>query len=64
MHPCTSEAITNQLILLPSYQEEMCDECQKQIAGLLEFSRYLGEEVNRVASNVRELLYLFEVLAD
>jgi len=50
-HPC-SEAITNQAILLPSYQAEMCDECRKQIAGLSEFGRYLGEEVDRVVSNV------------
>jgi len=62
-HPC-SEAITNQAILLPSYQEEMCDECRKRIAGLSEFSRYLGEEVDRVVSGVRGLLHLFRLLAD
>jgi hypothetical protein len=62
-HPC-SEAITNQAILLPSYQAEMCSGCRKQIAGLSEFSRYLGEEVDRVVSNVREHFYLFKLLAD
>ena len=61
-HPC-SEAITNQAILIPSYQAEMCDECQKKIAGLSEFSQYLGEEVDRVVSNVRELLSPFKLSA-
>ena len=56
-HPC-SEAITNQVILRPSYQVFMCDECRKLICGLPEFSRYLGEEVDRVVSNVRGRLYL------
>ena len=55
-HPC-SEAITTQAILLPSYQADMCDECRKQIAGLSEFSRYLGEEVDRMVANVRERFY-------
>ena len=53
-HPC-SEAITNQDILRPSYQAQMCDECKKQIVGLSEFSRYLGEEVERAVSKVRLL---------
>ena len=56
-HP-SSEAITDQVILRPSYQVSMCDECRKMICGLPEFSRYLGEEVDRVVSNVRGLLYL------
>jgi hypothetical protein len=59
-HPC-SEAITNQAILLPSYKAEMCGDCGKKIAGLSEFSRYLGEEVDRVVSNVRELLSPFKL---
>jgi len=54
-HPC-SEAITNQDILRPSYQAQMCDECKKQIAGLSEFSRYLGEEVERAVSKVSLIL--------
>ena len=53
-HPC-SEAITNQDILRPSYQAQMCDECKKQTVGLSEFSRYLGEEVERAVSKVRLL---------
>jgi hypothetical protein len=61
--PC-GEAITNKAILLPSYQAEMCDVCRKHIAGLSEFSRYLGEEVDRVVSNVRERSYLLNLLAD
>jgi len=50
-HPC-SEAITNEAILLPSIRAKMCDGCRQQVAGLSEFSRYLGEEVDRVVSNV------------
>jgi hypothetical protein len=53
-HPC-SEAITNQEMLRPSYQAQMCEECKKQIVGLSEFSRYLGEEVERAVSKVRLL---------
>jgi len=56
-HPC-SGAITNQAILRPSYQASMCDGCRQLICGLPEFSRYLGEEINRVVSNVRGLLHL------
>ena len=56
-HPC-SEAITNQDILRPSYQAQMCEECKKQIVGLSEFSCYLGEEVERVVSKVRLLFPL------
>ena len=53
--PC-SEAITSQGILRPSYQVWMCDECRQRICGLSEFSRMLGEEIERIVSNVRELL--------
>jgi hypothetical protein len=52
--PC-SEAVTNQAILRPAYvsEEWMCDKCRKRTCGLSEFSRYLGEEVERVVSEVR-----------
>jgi BTB/POZ domain len=56
-HPC-SEAITDQRILRPSYHVRMCDECRQRICGLSEFSRMLGEEVERIVSKVRELLCL------
>ena len=56
-HP-HSGAITNQVILLPSYQAPMCEGCRKLICGLPEFSGYLGEEVDRVVSRVRGLLHL------
>ena len=56
-HPC-SEAITNQDILRPSYQAQMCEECKKQIVGLSEFSCYLGEEVERAVSKVGRLFLL------
>jgi hypothetical protein len=56
-HPC-SKTITNQEILWPSYKVQMCDGCWQLICGLPEFSHSLGEEVDRVVSNVRGLLYL------
>jgi hypothetical protein len=64
-HPC-SEAITNQEILRLSYKVQMCDGCWQLICGLPEFSRFLGEEVDRVVSNVRGLLYLsfLDILVD
>lgn len=56
-HPC-SEAITQQWFLRPSYQVYICDGCRPLICGLPEFGRYLGEEVDRVVSDVRGLLHL------
>ncbi|KAI0255965.1 hypothetical protein BJV78DRAFT_585561 [Lactifluus subvellereus] len=51
-HPC-SEAITHYVMLKPSYKEKpMCNECQRRICGLSEFSRYLGEEVEKRVSEV------------
>jgi hypothetical protein len=55
--PC-SEAITSQEILQPSYKVHMCGGCRQLICGLPEFSRHVGEEVDRVVSKVRELLHL------
>jgi len=52
------EAITSEVLLQPSYQAVMCDRCRQYICGLSEFSRYLGEEVDRVVSKVRGLSYL------
>ncbi len=64
-HPC-SEAVTNQAILRPSYEARpMCDRCRKRSFGLSEFSRYLGEEVEKVVSEVREALAsFFDTLAN
>jgi len=56
-HPF-SEAITDPAVLRPSYQVKMCDGCRQLICGLPEFSRYLGEEVDRVVSKVIGLLHL------
>lgn len=52
-HPC-SKAVTHHDVLLPSYQEAMCQGCQQRICGLSEFSRYLGEEVDRRTAQVRK----------
>ncbi|KAI0255967.1 hypothetical protein BJV78DRAFT_1386056 [Lactifluus subvellereus] len=49
--PC-GEAVTDHDILKPSYKEPMCKECQRRICGLSEFSRYLGEEVEKRVSEV------------
>jgi BTB/POZ domain len=57
-HPC-SEAVTHHDILKPSYKQSMCHECQKRICGLSEFSRYLGEEVDRRTAQVRRFLLPF-----
>ena len=55
-HPC-SEAVTHHDVLKPSYQiEPKCNECQRRICGLSEFSRYLGEEVEKRVSEVRKFL--------
>jgi BTB/POZ domain len=56
-HPC-SEAVTNQGILRPSYKDRMCDECRQRIRSLSEFSRMLGEEVERIVSNVSSYIFL------
>jgi hypothetical protein len=56
-HPC-SKAVTNPVVIRPSYQVKMCDGCRQLVCGLPEFSRYLGEEVDRVVSKVRGLLSL------
>jgi hypothetical protein len=60
-HPC-SEAVTNHGILRPSFRDRMCDECRQCICNLSEFSRLLGEEVERIVSNVSGLLHLFGTL--
>ena len=58
-NPC-SEAVTNQAFLRPVYDAAWtCHTCRKQICGLLEFSRYFGEEVERIVSEVREALASF-----
>ncbi|KAI0255962.1 hypothetical protein BJV78DRAFT_1174766 [Lactifluus subvellereus] len=49
--PC-SEAVTHHDVLVPSYQDYMCQECQRRLCGLSEFSRYLGEEVDRRTAQV------------
>jgi BTB/POZ domain len=51
-HP-SSKAVTRHELLKPSYEELMCIECQRRICGLSEFSRYLGEEVDRRTAQVR-----------
>jgi BTB/POZ domain len=51
-HPC-SKAVTHEDILNPSYKESMCSECRQSIFGLPEFSRQLGEEVDRCVAEVR-----------
>jgi hypothetical protein len=62
--PC-SEAVTNQAILRPAYEANMCDRCRRRTCGLSEFSRYLGEEVERVVSEVRgAFASFFDILAD
>jgi BTB/POZ domain len=52
MHPC-SEAVTQAEILKPSFEKEMCDKCRKEVCNLSAFSRHLGEEVERLVSEVR-----------
>jgi BTB/POZ domain len=56
-HPC-SEVVTNQEVLRPSYNAWMCNECRQRICGLSEFSRMLGEEVERIVSNVSSYIFL------
>ncbi|KAH9027757.1 hypothetical protein EDB84DRAFT_1499549 [Lactarius hengduanensis] len=56
-HPC-SEAVTNYSLLKPSYKnaEKMCSSCQRTLYGLSDFSRILGEEVERRISEVMHFL--------
>ena len=50
-HPC-QEAVTAYHFLDPFYKEKVCDNCQLTLRGLPEFSRLLGEEVERRVSEV------------
>jgi hypothetical protein len=54
-HP-SSKAVANKGIIQSSYQAWMCDECRQRLP---EFSRMLGEEVERVVSDVRGFSRLF-----
>jgi len=50
--PC-SEAITHFGVLRPSFEDDStCGSCRKRIHHLFEFSRYLGEEVDRRVKEV------------
>ncbi|KAH9995446.1 hypothetical protein BJV74DRAFT_830146 [Russula compacta] len=49
--PC-SEAVTDHEMLRLTYEGKMCEACRKCICGLSDFSRYLGEEVERRVSRV------------
>jgi hypothetical protein len=51
-HPCR-EAVTGHQFLAPSYKVEACDRCQLTLLGLPEFSRLLGDEIERRVSEVR-----------
>ena len=63
-HPC-SEAVTNQAILRPSFEAQVCNKCRRCLCGLSTFSRYLGEEVERVVSGVREApASFFDILSN
>jgi hypothetical protein len=59
-HPC-SEAVTNEAVLRPSYEAPMCEDCRKRTCGLLEFSRYLGEEVDSCLQSKRGLEKFLEI---
>lgn len=62
--PC-SEAVMDHEKLRLSYQGKMCDPCRKCICGLSDFSRHLGEEVERRVSRVRgPLISFLDTLAD
>ncbi|KAI9441080.1 hypothetical protein BJY52DRAFT_1320684 [Lactarius psammicola] len=50
-HPC-SEAVTHHVFLKLSYVEPACFPCRLDMLGLAEFSRLLGEEVERRVSKV------------
>jgi len=50
-HPCR-EAVTGHHFLSPSYKAKVCDSCQLTSLGLPEFSRLLGDEVERRVSKV------------
>ena len=53
--PCR-EAVTNDVFLGPSYKEKGCQTCQLTMIGLSEFSRLLGDAVERHVSAVRYFL--------
>ncbi|KAN0138247.1 hypothetical protein V8E53_004136 [Lactarius tabidus] len=50
--PCR-EAVTGHQFLAPSYEVEVCDRCRLTLLGLPEFSRLLGEEIERRISEVK-----------
>ncbi|KAI9440639.1 hypothetical protein H4582DRAFT_1938315 [Lactarius indigo] len=50
-HPC-KEAVADCSVLKPSYEENMCSDCQYTLISLPEFIRLLGEEVERRVSKV------------
>jgi hypothetical protein len=50
--PCR-EAVTGHEFLAPSYKMEVCDHCRLTLLGLPEFSRLLGDEIERRISEVR-----------
>jgi hypothetical protein len=51
-HPCR-EAVTGHQFLAPSYKVEVCDHCRLTLLALPEFSRLLGDEIERRISEVR-----------
>ena len=58
-HPCR-EAVTNHIFLEPFYKEgNGCQTCRLTLLGLPEFSRILGEEIERRISEVRHFLAYF-----
>ena len=60
-HPCR-EAVTNPVFLAPSYKGKACINCRLSLEGLPEFSRLLGDEVERRVSEVRHFLaYILNV---
>ena len=54
-HPCR-EAVTNHIFLEPSYKGKACQTCWYTLLGLPEFSRLLGDEVERRVSEVRHFI--------
>ena len=60
-HPCR-EAVTNHIFLEPSYKGKACQTCWYTLLGLPEFSRLLGDEVERRVSEVRHsIAYLLNM---
>ena len=55
--PCR-EAVTGFDFLDISYKQNVCDRCQLTLLGLPEFSRLVGEEVERRVSEVRHYRFL------